>query len=109
MTDSTELAKVKLVSVIGSFHLADRIATQLRALGVSGYTRSKADGWGAHGTRRSGFLDGANVRIDTLVDAGLAQAILRTIAIEFAGQVVAFAVEAEALPSSHFGLPAPSV
>jgi|GEM_PF-1721563 len=109
MTDSTELAKVKLVSVIGSFHLAESIADQLRALGVSGYTRSKADGWGAHGSRRAGFLDGANVRIDTLVEAGVARTILRTMASNFAGQVVAFAVDAEAVPSSHFGIPAPSL
>ena len=109
MTDSIETTKVKLVSVIGSFHLGDRIASQLRALGVSGYTRSKADGWGAHGSRRAGFLDGANVRIDTLVDAGLAQTILLTLAVDFAGQVVAFAVDAEAVPSSHFGIPAAQV
>jgi len=109
MTDAIETTKVKLVSVIGSFHLADGIASQLRALGVSGYTRSKADGWGAHGTRRAGILDGANVRIDTLVDAALAQIILRTMAVQLAGQVVAFAVDAEAVPNSHFGSPVPSV
>jgi hypothetical protein len=109
MTDGIETKKVKLVSVIGAFQLADGIASQLRALGVTGYTRSKADGWGAHGTRRAGFLDGANVRIDTLVDAGVAQVILRTIATNFAGQVVAFSVDAEAIPSSHFGVPAPVI
>ncbi|HKO52673.1 MAG TPA: hypothetical protein VJV79_33430 [Polyangiaceae bacterium] len=105
MTDGIEIAKVKLVSVVGSFHLGDRIADHLRTLGVSGYTRSKADGWGAHGSRRSGFLDGANVRIDTLVSAELAHRILRSMPIDFAGQVVAFAVDAEAVPSSHFGSP----
>jgi len=108
MTDGVETAKVKLVSVIGSFHLADGIVNRLRALGVSGYTRSKADGWGAHGTRTSGLIDGANVRIDTLVGAELAQTILRAIAVDYTSQVVAFAVDAEAVPSSHFGVAAPS-
>jgi len=103
MTSDVETAKVKLVSVIGSFHLADGIVSQLRALGVSGYTRSSADGWGAHGTRESGFIDSANARIDTLVQPALARTILRTMAVHYAGRVVAFAVDAEAVPSDHFG------
>jgi hypothetical protein len=109
MTDSIETVSMKLVSVIGSFHLADRIAEELRRLGVKGYTRSKADGWGAHGTRRAGFLEGANLRIDTLVDAELARSILRAMVTNFEGHVVAFSVDAEAVPVSHFGVPAPAV
>ena len=105
MTDGIETAKVKLVSVIGSFHLGDGIVSQLRSLGVNGYTRSKADGWGAHGTREAGLVDSANVRIDTLVEPGLARTILATIAVNYAGRVVAFAVDAEAVPSSRFGIP----
>ena len=105
MVDGIETVKLKLVSVIGSFHLADGIASQLRALGVRGYTQSKADGWGAPGTRKSGFIDGANVRIDTLVDTALAGTILRTIVANYAGQVVAYAVDAEAVPSSRFTAP----
>jgi len=108
MTEGTETAKVKLVSVICSFHLAEGIVDQLRALGVSGYTRTKVDGWGAHGTRKYGFIDGANVRIDTLVDVELAQTILRSVVASFPGQAVAFSVDAEAVPSSHFAARAPS-
>ncbi|HYP78243.1 MAG TPA: hypothetical protein VER12_19855 [Polyangiaceae bacterium] len=107
MTSDIQTAKVKLVSVIGSFHLAEGIVSRLRALGVSGYTRSSADGWGAHGTRESGFIDSANVRIDTLVQPALALTILRTIATEYEGRVVAFAVDAEAVPIDHFGTPEP--
>jgi nitrogen regulatory protein PII len=109
MTDSIETVSLKLVSVIGSFHLADRIADELRKLGVKGYTRSKADGWGAHGSRRAGFLEGANIRIDTLVDAALAPRVLHAMVANFEGQVVAFAVDAEAVPVSHFGVPTPTV
>ena len=108
MTDGIDTAKVKLVSVIGSFHLAEGIVSELRALGVSGYTRFKADGWGAHGTRKYGFIDGANVRIDTLVEVELARRILNAMATNFPGQVVAFCVDAEAIPSSHFATHTPS-
>jgi hypothetical protein len=40
-----------------------RIASELRALGVSGYTKTEADGWGLHGSRQFGIVDGANVRM----------------------------------------------
>ena len=104
MTDSFEKAKVKLVTVVASFQFGDRICDDLKALGVSGYTRSKVDGWGVHGARKAGFIDGANVRLETLVGAELADKVLRMIATNFTGDaVVAFAVDAEAVPSSHFG------
>jgi hypothetical protein len=103
MTEIIQTANVKLVSIIGSSHCGDRIASDLRALGVSGYTKTKAEGMGVHGSRAFGIVDGANVRIDTLVGTELATAILQTIARNFAGQaVVAFAVDAEAVPASHF-------
>jgi hypothetical protein len=103
MTDAIETAKLKLVTVIASFELGNRVASELRELGVSGYTKAKADGWGVHGAREWGFVDGANVRVDTLVNAELARKILQTVAKSFAGQaVVAFSCDAEAVPSQHF-------
>jgi nitrogen regulatory protein PII len=107
MTESFEMAKMKLVTVICSFHLADGIVSQLRALGVKGYTRSKADGWGSHGTRTAGLIDSANVRIDTLVEPELAPTVLHAIANSHAGNVVAFAVDAEVVAGTRFGGPAP--
>jgi hypothetical protein len=103
MSDGFETAKVKLVTIIASFQLGDRIASDLRALGVSGYTRSKADGWGRHGTREYGIIDSANVRIDSLVSSELALRILHAVVANFANQaVVAFAQDVEAVPSGHF-------
>ena len=104
MTENFEKAKVKLVTIVASFNVGDRICAELRELGVSGYTRSKVDGWGAHGARKAGFIDGANVRLETLVGAELADKVLRMIAARSADEaVVAFAVDAEAVPSNHFG------
>ena len=103
MTEVIQAAKVKLVTIIGSYHFGDRITHDLQTLGVSGYTKIRAEGVGAHGSRQFGIVDGANVRIETLVDATLATAILRSIATHFAGQaVIAFAVDAEAVPRNHF-------
>jgi nitrogen regulatory protein PII len=103
MPESHQTAKVKLVTIVAAFQLADRIASDLRNLGVSGYTKTRADGWGAHGTRQAGFIDGSNVRFDTLVPAELASAILEAVCVKFANQaVVACAMDAEAVPKGHF-------
>ena len=103
MSESSETAKLKLVTILASFELGGRITSDLRELGVSGYTKAKADGWGVHGARQFGFVDGANVRVDTLVSAELAYKILQIVAKNFAGQpVVAFSCDAEAVPSRHF-------
>jgi nitrogen regulatory protein P-II len=103
MSDGVEIAQLKLVTILASFELGNRIASDLRALGVSGYTKTKADGWGAHGSRQFGFVDGANVRLETLVSAELAHKILQTVAANFAGQaVVAFSCAVDAVPSGHF-------
>ena len=103
MSDNIEIARLKLVTILASFELGSRIATDLRALGVSGYTKTKADGWGVHGSRQFGIVDGANVRFETLVNAELGQKILKTIAANFSGQaVVAFTCDVDAVPSHHF-------
>ena len=103
MTDSFETAKVKLVTILASFEFGEQIADELRALGVSGYTKTKADGWGLHGSRQFGIVDGANVRIDILVGAELAQKILRVMVANFADQaMVAFSHDVEAVPIHHF-------
>lgn len=103
MNDTIETAKLKLVTILASFELGNRIASDLRALGVSGYTKTKAEGWGAHGSRRFGIVDGANVRIETLVTAELAHQILHTVAANFSGQAaVAFSCDVDAVPIHHF-------
>jgi nitrogen regulatory protein PII len=103
MSDGFDTAKVKLVTIIASFQLGDRIATQLRALGVSGYTKTKADGWGQHGTRQYGIVDSANVRIESLVRPELARQILQAVVANFANlAIVAFTQDVEAVPTDHF-------
>jgi nitrogen regulatory protein PII len=103
MPEPFETAKVKLVTIVASHGLGDHIASDLRALGVGGVTKTKADGWGSHGPRQFGLVDGANIRLDMLVSAELAQQILEHVVEKFSDEaVVAFMQTVEAVPRSRF-------
>ena len=69
MTSHT--VKAKLVTIICGSEMEDRVARGLRSLGcVHGYTSTKANGFGLHGTRKVGFLDGGNLRIELILSVG---------------------------------------
>ena len=103
MADALETASVKLVTIIGPVTLADTILSDLREIGVTGYTTARVDGWGAHGKRQFGLTDEPNTRIDTLVSAELAGVILeRMDARSVEHGLVAFVLNAEAVPRRHF-------
>jgi|CZKU01.1.fsa_nt_gi hypothetical protein len=103
MADSLETASVKLVTIIAPCTLGDAIVSELREIGVTGYTTANVDGWGEHGMRQFGLNDEPNIRIDTLVSAELARAILgRMDARSAENGMIAFASDAEAVPRRHF-------
>jgi nitrogen regulatory protein PII len=103
MSEPFETAKVKLLTIIAPFGLGDNIAQDLQTMGVGGFTSTSAHGWGRHGSRHFGLVDGANVRIETLVSAQLAQEILERVVGAFAHDaVVAFTQDVEAGPRSRF-------
>ena len=103
MADAFETAKVTLVTIIAPITLSDGLLNDLRDIGVTGYTTSKVDGFGKHGTREFGLNDEPNVRIDTLVSAEIARTILgRMNARSAVDGLVAFAWEVEAVPRRHF-------
>lgn len=98
-----QTARVKLVTIIAPCTLGDTIMSDLREVGVTGYTTARVDGQGSHGARRFGLTDEPNIRIDTLVSAELAQVILeRMDARSIEHGLVAFAQDAEAVPRRHF-------
>lgn len=74
MAEAFEAVKVKLVTIIAPYELGERLASEVRGLGVRGYTVTKADGWGKDGARKFGFVDGANLRFETLVSPKVARA-----------------------------------
>jgi hypothetical protein len=101
--EALRTAKLKLVTLIATSELEDRIVADLRLLGATGYTSSTAGGGGAHGPRRRGFLEMGNVRIETLVSAEVGQRILEHVVHVYEGlEVVAFSHEVEAVPPEHF-------
>ena len=103
MADQSNTASVKLITIIAPSTVRDTILEDLRGLGVTGYTTMTVNGWGKHGARHFGFDDEPNVRIDTLVSADVARLILERMDARSADSgIVAFSMNAEAVPRRHF-------
>jgi nitrogen regulatory protein PII len=98
-----DTAHVKLITIIASSELQERLEKDLRRLGASGYTVSQVDGRGQHGPRTRGMFDIGNVRIETIVAPAIAEAILTHLARQAeVFEVVAFAQDVDAVPRNHF-------
>jgi len=103
METPLKTAKMKLVTIIAAYELEDRLVAELRALKTSGFTVAKVNGYGAHGPRKYGILDGANLRIETLVSQAQAGTLLRHLLDRYADlELVAYALDVEAIPHAHF-------
>jgi len=103
MTSPVKTAQAKLVVVIGPFEFADHLPADFKKLGVHGFSMMRVDGVGAHGPRKYGVFDGANIRFDIVGTAELAQHILHHIVTSFDGRgIVAYAHDVEAVPFDHF-------
>jgi hypothetical protein len=103
MTESKQTAKLKLVTVIGPAPLEALIIELIGKEEASGYTLTKAVGLGLHGSRRSGFVDSGNVRVEALVAEEPARRLLAKVAEQRARHhLIAFMVDAEAVPFDHF-------
>jgi hypothetical protein len=101
-----QTAKVKLVTIIASSELQERLVDDLRTLGARGYTISTASGGGLHGPRKRGMWDTGNVRIETLVTDDVAGRILSRVTSAYKGlSLVAFMHDVEAVPDDHFARP----
>jgi hypothetical protein len=103
MVGRIETAKVKLVTIIASSELQDRLIEDLREAGAGGYTITPASGGGTHGPRARGMWDTGNVRIESLMSAEVAERVLEHVAQGYPGlSLVAFAQDVEAVPREHF-------
>ncbi|MBU2603502.1 MAG: transcriptional regulator [Actinobacteria bacterium] len=63
-----ELVRRKLVTIITEASLERKIAADIRAHGIRGYTGSEAWGEGFRGVRSGEWEGSRNVRIDTVCD-----------------------------------------
>jgi hypothetical protein len=108
MFERIATAQVKLVTIVASSELQDRIIEELREAGAGGYTIARTSGGGLHGPRVRGMWDTGNVRIETLVSAEIAERVLERVSHAFAElPLVAFAQDVEAVPREHFLEPPP--
>jgi nitrogen regulatory protein PII len=99
-----DTAKIRVVTIVATAELQERLEKDLVALGARGLTIGKVDGRGSHGIRRAGILDRANVRIETLVTGAVAEKILECVVKGYDGQeIVAYAHDVEAVPKKRFG------
>lgn len=99
-----ETAKIKLVTVIATAELEERLMKDLRKAGASGYTISHVSaGGGSHGPRHRGVFDTGNVRIEMLVSAEVATRLLEVVVSNYADlSLIAFAQDVEAVPRKNF-------
>ncbi len=96
-------AKAKLVAIVFPFGTADRLVPELERLGVSGYTSWRVDGAGFEGTRRYGLVDGANVRLETVVTPQICDRILQYLLENYSDvALIAHAHDVQAIPREHF-------
>jgi len=98
-----DTARAKLITLIASSELQDRLEHDLRKLGATGYTDFRVNGHGQHGPRTRGMFDIGNVRIEAIVASEKAEAILDHFArqAETLG-IIAFCQDVEAIPRKHF-------
>jgi nitrogen regulatory protein P-II 2 len=100
-----DTAHAKLVTIIFSSELQDRIVSELHRLGATGYSVTRVDGRGHHGPRTRNMFDIGNARLETIVPLGKADAILAHL-VEMQrtenADLVAFVQDVEAIPRKHF-------
>lgn len=66
---------IKLVTIIAEGILKDRLLADIMRLGAKGYTYSDVHGHGTRGISAS-FWEGAQIKIETIVSAAVADKIL---------------------------------
>jgi nitrogen regulatory protein P-II 2 len=98
-----ELTTLRKVTIIAEAVLEDRLLEELRELGATGFTLSKARGEGSRGIRASEF-EGRNIRIEVLVAAETGDRILEHLAEEYFPlyAVVAFAADVQVVRGDKY-------
>lgn len=95
---------LKLVTIIAEALLEDRLVQEIRGLGATGYTVTRASGRGTRGVRASEW-EGNNVRIETLVVEAVADQLLTHLADHYFEHfaVVAYTQTVEVVRPEKYG------
>lgn len=75
--------KRKLLTIVTEAVIEDELLRELDANGVQGYTVSDARGRGARGERRAGWRRDANIRVEVVCRAELAQRLVQRLEERF--------------------------
>ena len=70
-----DLTPCSLVTIVSESALEGTLLRDIEALGARGYTITEARGKGGHGQRDAAWAPHANIRIEVLCDAAIADAI----------------------------------
>ncbi len=102
-----KLTTLKLITIIAEDELEQRLVAELKSLGATGYTLSKARGEGTHRTRTSEW-EGENIRIEALVSEEVASRILDRMASRYfkAFGLITYVATVEVIRGEKF-LPTP--
>jgi len=98
-----ELKKLLMVTIITEALLEERICKRLLELGATGFTVVESRGHGSLG-RNAGEIPGTNVRIETIVDEPVAEAITLGISKDYFEHysVICFVSEVSVLRESKY-------
>jgi nitrogen regulatory protein P-II 2 len=77
-----ELVPLKLVTIIAERVLRSRLVEEVTGLGARGFTLTEVTGEGSRGVRASEW-EGANIRLETIVSADVAEHIVTHIAATY--------------------------
>lgn len=80
--DPVHTVPLSRLTIVGEAVLESRLVALIRAAGARGYTCIECRGQGSRGVRASEW-EGANVQIETLVSATVANDILATVARDY--------------------------
>lgn len=94
---------MKLVTIVAEAVLEERLLTEVRELGASGYTLTRVQGEGSRGVR-AGDFEGRNLKIETLVSPAVAESILDHLARRYFPHyaVVAYAATVEVVRGEKY-------
>ena len=101
---------IKLVTIVAEAALEYRLTTEIRALGARGFTIVEARGEGTRGGARGADAPGTNIRLEALVSAPVAEAIVEHLVTHYFADysIIAYTADVDVVRTRKFAVPAAS-
>jgi nitrogen regulatory protein P-II 2 len=97
------ITRLRLVTIIGEAVLERRLLAELPRLGATGWSLGRVDGQGSRGVRSTGW-EGPNLRLEAVVTAEVADAILDHLVAEYFDHfaIIAYVSEVEVVRGDKY-------